>query len=178
MNRDLIIVLSIFIIFLIGIGSYLAIDNNNSSDFKNNSSKNNNFKNNNSINSSSMNNSNINSTEKIGKIVLNDINISKDNLKNKNNNISKLKNRESKNSSNSSSINYATKHSPQQIEKISSKILDKYPEAFGDSSIVKVSTVKYDYETGLWVVSYADRKTGKYVGRTYIIDETGKMPIM
>jgi len=171
MDRDLKILLSIFLILLIGICSYFAINDGDIDDSKNN-------------------NSNINSVEDINGSVLNDTNNSKSNLEGNNDNIHNRTTSDSKNSSNSNSLsdsnslsnsnslNYVTKHSPQQIEKISTKILDKYPEAFGNSSIVKVSSVKYDFETGLWIVNYVNRKTGKYVGKTYIIDDTGKMPIM
>jgi len=160
MNRNLIIVLSIFIILLLCIGSYLAINNNKQEDSKNNSS-------------------NITSGDN-----LNNTNVSKDILKDnntsdKNNTINNKTSKDSKNSNDSNdSSNHITKHSTQQIEKISTKILDKYPEAFGSSKIVKVSTVRYDSESGLWLVSFVNRKTGKNVGRTYIVDETGKMPIM
>ena len=57
-------------------------------------------------------------------------------------------------------------------------ILKGMSKYWGNTSVTKVGSLKYDVYTNLWHVEYVNIKTGKFVGRTWISGETGEIANM
>ena len=65
-----------------------------------------------------------------------------------------------------------------QMKKKANILLKERSENWGNSSVTKIGSIKYDVYTNVWRVDYVNIKTGKLVVRVYLSGETGTIANM